>query len=164
MASDSRTLITCPYLVWWRLFRDLRARGGGVRESGAFLLGRRDGGHATVRKIVLYDDVDPDALRTGIVRLSGHAMNAVWQTCSDHGLEVLADIHTHPEGAGQSRSDRDHPMVSIRGHVALIAPGFARNALRLSGIGVYRYAGSKCWEDLPAPRLGWLGVRIGGTA
>lgn len=164
MALDSATHITCPYILWWRLFRELRARGAGVRESGAFLLGRRDAGHCTVRALVFYDDVDPDALKSGIVRLSGHAMNKVWQICSDRKLEVLADIHTHPGGAGQSGSDREHPMVSMRGHVALIAPDLARSALRLSGIGVYRYVGSKRWDDLPAPRLGWFGVKIRGKA
>jgi proteasome lid subunit RPN8/RPN11 len=145
------------------LFRQLRRRGGGgLRESGAFLLGRRKGNVATVEELVFYDDIDPTALATGIVRLSGHAMNTVWQRCSERGLEAVADIHTHPGGSGQSRSDRDHPMVSTRGHVALIAPRFARSAFDLRGIGVYRYAGSNLWHDLPSPRPGWTGIRIRG--
>lgn len=162
MAAPDTPRIACPYPLWWRLFRELRRRGGGVRESGAFLLGRRSGNVASVKALAFYDDVDPDALATGIVRLSGHAMNAVWQRCAETGLEVVADIHTHPGGTGQSQSDRDHPMVAKRGHIALIAPRFAHSAFWLRGIGVYRYAGSKRWHDLPAPRLGWTGIRIRG--
>ncbi len=160
MASADK-FVLCPYHVWWRLFRQLRRRGGAVRESGAFLLGKRRGDKAVVRRLVFYDDIDPSALLTGIVRLSGHAMNAVWQTCADTGLEVLADIHTHPAGSGQSHSDQEHPMVALKGHLALIAPRFARRTFHLAGIGVYRYRGSKRWEDLPGPRPGWTGIRIG---
>lgn len=163
MASPDRPSVTCSYLLWWRLFWELKRRGAGTRESGAFLLGTRKAGAATVRALVFYDDIDPNALSTGIVRLSGHAMNAVWQICADRGLEVLADIHTHPAGAGQSRSDQEHPMVSMKGHLALIAPRFARSAFDLAGIGVYRYRGSKLWEDLLAPQPGWLGIRIRGA-
>jgi hypothetical protein len=162
VAAPDTPMIACSYPLWWRLFRELRRRGGGVRESGAFLLGRRAGNVANVTDLAFYDDIDPAALATGIVRLSGHAMNVVWQRCSERGVEVVADIHTHPGGAGQSRSDRDHPMVSMRGHVALIAPRFARSAFDLRGIGVYRYAGSKAWLDLPSPRPGWTGIRIRG--
>lgn len=160
MASADGSVL-CPYHVWWWLFRQLRRRGGAVRESGGFLLGERRGDEAIVRRLVFYDDIYPGALATGIVRLSGHAMNAVWQTCADTGLEVLADIHTHPGGSGQSQSDQEHPMVASKGHLALIAPQFARRTFDLAGIGIYRYRGSKRWEDLPAPRPGWTGIRIG---
>ena len=163
MASNDAQALVLPYRIWWRLFRELRRRGGDVRESGAFLLGRRGGRSATVMGLAFYDDIDPGALSTGIVRLSGHAMNGVWETCSEQGLEVLADIHTHPGGAGQSASDRDHPMVSMRGHLALIAPNFACSPFDLAGVGVYRYAGSKRWEDLLPPRLGWRGIKIRGV-
>lgn len=153
--------VLCPYYIWWWLFRQLRQRDGDVRETGAFLLGERRADEAVVRRVVFYDDIDPSALLTGIVRLSGHAMNAVWQTCADTGLEVLADIHTHPGGSGQSRSDQDYPMVALKGHLALIAPRFASRTFDLARIGVYRYRGSKRWEALPAPRPGWTNIKIG---
>jgi hypothetical protein len=146
MAPPDRPTLLCPYLIWWRLFRE-------TPRSGV----------ATVTALIFYDDIDPGALSSGIVRLSGHAMNAVWETCADRKLEVLADIHTHPGGAGQSRSDREHPMVSVKGHLALIAPRFARSAFDLAGVGAYRYRGSKLWDHLPAPRPSWLGVKIQGA-
>lgn len=161
MSQRDPTLIV-PLHLWWRLMRQLRARGAGVRESGAFLLGRRSGDTARTRLIAFYDDIDPGALRTGIVRLSGHAMNAVWDQCAREGVEVLADIHTHPAGSGQSSSDREHPMVAVRGHIALIVPNFARRTFDLAGVGHYRYQGAKRWAVMAPPRLGFLNLQFRG--
>jgi len=160
MASRNQILLRCPHVIWWNLFRELRRRGSGVHESGAFLIGRREGKFPVVKTVLYYDDVDTHALETGIVRLSGHAMNSVWQFCADHRLEVLADIHTHPGGAGQSRSDQQHPMVAVKGHLALIAPRFARDTYAVRDVGAYRYRGDKLWDNLTAPRVGWRGIFV----
>lgn len=164
MAWRDQTLLRCPNLLWWKLFQELRRRGANIRESGAFLIGKRGPGTPVVTAVLYYDDIDRNALSTGIVRLSGHAMNAVWQFCAERDLEVLADIHTHPGGAGQSCSDQEHPMVAVKGHIALIAPRFARSTFALAEIGVYRYRGSKLWDNLPAPTLGWRGIHFGGAS
>lgn len=160
-SSDPTLIISLP--LWWRLVRELRRRGGGVTESGAFILGRCDDGAARARSLVFYDDIDPDALKSGIVRLSGKAMNAVWETCAREGVEVLADVHTHPEGAGQSRSDQEHPMVATQGHIALIIPNLARSAFDLAGVGHYRYQGAKRWSALERPQLGFLNIQFRGA-
>jgi hypothetical protein len=135
MASDGKRL-RISWFRWWRLVRQLRRRGGGRRESGAFLLGRRDERGGTISAFVFYDDIDPGALSRGYVHLAGAALNKVWERCTATGLEVLADVHTHPGRADQSPSDQEHPMIAIRGHTALIIPNFARTALNLRAIGV----------------------------
>jgi proteasome lid subunit RPN8/RPN11 len=147
-----------PWLGWWRLVRELRRRGGGIRESGAFLLGRRSGQRSEITSVVYYDDIDPHALAKGYVQLSGSALSQVWDRCVRLGLEVLADIHTHPGSAGQSESDQDYPMVALKGHIALIVPDFARSFTNLRDIGVYRHLGGRRWITLPAPRAGWRGL------
>jgi proteasome lid subunit RPN8/RPN11 len=163
MASNDPVTLKIPLRVWWKLFRQLRRRGGGVRESGAFILGERHGDNAVARRLAFYDDVDPNALSTGIVRLSGHAMNKVWNSCSRSGLQLLADVHTHPGPSGQSDSDRNFPMVATRGHIALIVPNFARSASDLAGVGHYRYLGAKRWAVEPPPRLGFFSVKFRGA-
>lgn len=161
--EPSEPTLVLPLLLWWRLIRELRRRGRGRTESGAFILGHRAGQIARARSLVFYDDIDPDALKTGIVRLSGHAMNSVWETCARDGLEVLADVHTHPAGSGQSGSDRNYPMVATRGHIALIVPNLARSVIDLGGVGQYRYEGSKRWTVSPSPRLGFFSIRLPGS-
>lgn len=146
-----RHKLSCSWLLWLRLCGKLRERGRRCsRESGAFLLGRREDGRARVVDFVLYDDLDPRCLDSGIVRFDGRYFSELWAICKARGLSVVADIHVHPGGAGQSDSDRDHPMISRAGHIALILPRFATGRQRRGDIGMYQYLGGKRWATVPA--------------
>lgn len=141
--------LSCSWLLWRRLKASLCERGHRCsRESGAFLLGHREGGSARIVDFVLYDDLDPHALDSGIVRFDGRHFSDLWSICKSRGLIVVADIHVHPGGAEQSDSDRDHPMISQPGHIALILPRFATGAQARRHIGIYRYQGDKKWETI----------------
>jgi proteasome lid subunit RPN8/RPN11 len=142
--------LSCSWLVWRRLVKGLRERGQhGKHESGAFLLGRRYGGCARITSFVLYDDLDPRCLESGIVRFDGRYFGALWELCNQRDVSVVADIHTHPMGPQQSHSDRAHPMISRSGHIALIVPRFAAQPVKLNTVGMYRYEGSKRWTRIP---------------
>jgi len=142
--------VSCSWLLWHRLTGGLRERGHyGKRESGAFLLGHRREGRARITQFVLYDDLDPKCLETGIVRFDGRYFGALWELCNQHGLSVVADVHTHPAGSQQSDSDRAHPMISRAGHIALIVPGFAGKPVLRGEVGIYCYEGSKRWSPVP---------------
>jgi hypothetical protein len=142
--------LSCSPWVWWRLLRGLRQRGGGyTRESGAFLLGHRRNERIQIIDFVLYDDLDPNCLNTGIVRFDGRYFGRLWEICERRALPVVADIHTHPGPSDQSNSDRNHPMISRAGHLALILPRFAATPVRRSEIGMYRYQGAKRWTAVP---------------
>jgi len=142
--------LSCSWLLWGCLHAMLRERGRNrTRESGAFLLGHRADGRARIVDFVLYDDLDPHCLDSGIVRFDGRYFGELWAICKRHGLSVVADIHVHPGGASQSDSDRDHPMISRAGHIALVLPHFAVRAQSRREIGIYRYWGSKRWTTVP---------------
>ena len=142
--------LSCSWLLWRRLLTALRERGRNrSRESGAFLLGDRREGRARIEDFVLYDDLDPRCLDSGIVRLDGRYFGALWELCERSGRTVVADVHTHPNGAQQSESDRAHPMISRAGHLALILPHFAVSPVRRAAIGIYRYRGGKRWDVVP---------------
>jgi proteasome lid subunit RPN8/RPN11 len=112
--------IKCSIAFWFRLQRELCRRGNRERESGAFLLGNSAPEVATLAEAVYYDDLDPEALQTGIVRFDGQYYARLWEICRNTGLDVIADVHTHPASAEQSQSDRSHPMMARSEHVALI--------------------------------------------
>lgn len=143
--------LSCTWILWRRLLIGLRARGNRrTRESGAFLLGARDEqGRARIEDFVLYDDLDPNALASGIVRFNGRYFSELWAICEARDLSVVADVHVHPGGAGQSDSDRAHPMISSKGHLALILPDFAAEPLKRQRVGIYRYLGGKRWQTIP---------------
>jgi proteasome lid subunit RPN8/RPN11 len=132
--------------LWEELLQKLRERGGGVRESGAFLLGAGTGAERTAQRIVLYDDLDPNCLDQGYVHFDGRYYSNLWEICALELLSVVADVHTHPYGPGQSHSDRTHPMIAIPGHLALIVPNFAQGAVAAADVGVYVYRGRHRWS------------------
>ena len=145
-----RHKLSCSCWVWRRLLRGLRHRGQNyTRESGAFLLGRRNGTRARIVDFVLYDDLDPHGLDTGIVRFDGRHFGKLWDLCAESGLAVIGDVHTHPGRSGQSDSDQQNPMISRAGHIALIVPRFAAAPVRLPDVGFYLYDGAKRWTVVP---------------
>lgn len=127
---------------------DLRQRGQGWRESGAFLLAdavRRD---RVVRSWIPYGVLSPQSLAYPYIRLEPAAFARLWSACRENQLEVVADIHTHPGGPRQSPSDRAHPMVALPGHVALIAPRFALHDPRPIDCSFNVYLGNHLWVSL----------------
>lgn len=145
--------LACSWLIWKRLLTGLRNHGRGRGESGAFLLGRRDAdGRARILDFVLYDDLDPHCLDSGTVHFDGRYFSELWAICDAQNLTVVADVHTHPGGAGQSGSDQAYPMIARAGHLALILPNYARDPVKRPEIGIYRYGGAKRWDAVPSDR------------
>jgi hypothetical protein len=107
-----------------------------------------EGGRRRIVDYLLYDDLDPHALDTGIVYLDGRYFGELWDLCARRNLTVIADVHTHPGGSGQSQSDRAHPIIAQAGHIALIVPNFAMAPVDLSAVGIYRYRGAHDWQTI----------------
>lgn len=146
--------LSCSRELWRDLLRELARRGDGRRESGAFLLGEQREGRRRIVRFVPYDDLDPRCLDSGVVVFDGAGYGPLWTLCRDSGLEVVADIHTHPGAPWQSGADRVHPMVALPGHVALIVPNFAQRVVPPAELGVYEYEGGHRWQDRSGPRSG----------
>ena len=138
--------ICLDVMLWEELLHKLRERGGGIRESGAFLLGKVNSTGRIATRIVLYDDLDPNCLNEGYVHFDGRHYGRLWDLCANASVSVVADVHTHPYGPGQSHSDKTHPMVSIPGHIALIIPNYAQGSISVSDVGVYVYCGRHQWS------------------
>ena len=147
-APDHR--LRCRPDVWQAGWKELRRRGDGHRESGAVLLGWKDGDRRVIEQFVYYDDLDPHALDTGIITFDGGAYPALWERCRQTGWEVVADVHTHPGLARQSSLDREHPMIARSGHVGLIIPDFAQGPpvhQEMANMGIYEYLGAGEWSN-----------------
>lgn len=145
--NSNISLLEIKKCLWVDLVTDLRSRGAGKRESGAFLLGRIDGSARQVDSWVPYDILDPAALLNGYVRLGTQAFTALWARCAELGKVVVADVHTHPLGPRQSQSDRANPMIAQAGHIAMIIPNFAQGAVLPGSISVNIYHGDKKWSS-----------------
>ena len=139
--------IRISFIMWKRLVAELRRRGRGERESGAFLLAKENSNR--VSRVVLYDDLDPKALEAGIITFHAPGFVELWNLCREERVRVVADIHTHPSSwVQQSESDRTHPMVAQKGHIALILPSYAnRVGSGLKGVGIFEYQGDHNWTS-----------------
>jgi hypothetical protein len=138
--------LLCDQDLWAAGVAELAHRTYGYRESGAFLLGRKDA-RRTIEKFIFYDDIDPHALDSGIVVIDGRRLGALWSLCRSANLEVVADVHVHPGGYGQSPSDKANPVIAEVGHMAFILPHYAARNPRPGRIGVYQYLGGRRWRD-----------------
>jgi hypothetical protein len=132
---------------WLNLGQELHRRTEGRHESGAFLLGTRNGAARAATAVVFYDELDPRAYATGICVLHADAFGRLWDRCAASGLAVVADVHVHPLGARQSPSDRENPMIARPGHLALILPLMARLPIRRWSVGLYEYLGDHQWRS-----------------
>jgi hypothetical protein len=143
--------------VWNTLIGQLRSRGAGVRESGAFLLSHCGG--SRVSRFVCYDELCPDCLDSGYIRFAGAGYVKLARICQNGGFRVTADVHTHPGGwTKQSESDKAHPMMERAGQISLIVPNYARgNSWNLAGVGAYEYLGNGNWRDCSSTiKVTWL--------
>ncbi len=141
--------LRCCRRVWDAGVLELARRTlGSQRESGAYLLGRnRRDGSKEILEFVFYDDIDPEALSTGIVMIRQTALPRLWEICRARGYGVVADVHVHPFGYGQSDSDQANPVMPRAGHIALILPDFASANPRPGSIGMYEFLGDEAWAD-----------------
>lgn len=139
---------------WLAMLAELKRRGHGEIESGAFLLASQKDGDRQVTRVVYYDDLDPNCLQGGI-HFDGLAYSKLWALCRSEELTVIADVHTHPRHwVQQSEIDKGSPMVAQKGHVALIVPNFAQGDISAEAVGVHQYDGTSwtSWTGSDASR------------
>ena len=139
--------LSCPSRLWHNGLFELKRRGAGQRESGAFLLGHIHKQRRVITRFAYYDDFDTHCLETGIVMFDGAGYGPLWQLCQSLETMVVADIHTHPGAARQSLDDQANPMIATPGHIALIVPGFAQRVVPWDQLGIYEYQGGHQWAD-----------------
>jgi len=139
--------------LWTGVTEELHRRTEGNHESGAFLLGRRNASDREATAVVYYDQLDPRAYASGVCVLLAEAFGRLWDRCTALGLTVVADAHVHPLGAGQSRADRENPMIARPGHLALILPNMAEPPVRPSSICLYEYLGDHRWRAHRGPHI-----------
>jgi proteasome lid subunit RPN8/RPN11 len=149
VAPDCR--LTFSRTLWQNGLEELRHRGNGERESGAFVLGYgvqvRGAHRRRAERLAYYDDLDPSCLDTGIIVFDGAGYGPLWALCRATGLSVIADMHTHPTVARQSEADRRNPMIAKAGHFAIIVPDYAERDVGPENLGLYEYAGGHRWHD-----------------
>lgn len=142
-----RHRLSCPKSLWSQGLNELKHRGEGYHESGAFLLGHQTHNRRAITSLLYYDDLDLHSLDSGYVIIDGGTYGKLWKYCREKRLQVVGDIHTHPGSPMQSMTDKKNPMVSLPGHIAIIVPDFAERDVKPEELGIYEYLGKHRWKE-----------------
>src|SRR4051812_35684622 len=94
-ATMSAPLLESSAQLWVDLIEHLRLQGSGVRESGAFLLGRKTDAGRVMTRFLPYEQLQVDALHDDYVALTAASFAKLWELCRADGLAVVGDVHTH---------------------------------------------------------------------
>jgi proteasome lid subunit RPN8/RPN11 len=82
----------------------------------------------------------PEARTTpGSFNVSSVAMARVVRTASDAGLQVVGQIHTHPDQAFHSGGDEDGARSVYDGYVSIVVPEYGRLLPSMQGAAFYFY-------------------------
>jgi proteasome lid subunit RPN8/RPN11 len=125
-------------------------------EGVAYLLGQTDG---TVTLAVAA--VRPEAVTTpGSFSVSAPAMANVVRTATKAGLQVVAQVHTHPGKAYHSDGDVEGARIVFGGFVSAVLPDYGRRLPGLDGSAVYMFRSGTGFVQVPADRIGILPGRL----
>lgn len=139
----------------------LRAAGATGREGMLLWVGRRDGPTFEVTNLFIPQQrgirtqdgvcvvVDPDALR----RLNLEMYQ--------QGLQLIAQVHSHPGRAFHSSMDDEFAIARTIGALSLVVPDFAVRPFSLEECATYRLSGLGTWDEVPRSMVRRL-IRVAG--
>lgn len=109
----------------------------GAHEGICFLCG-----YETTTATVYVTAIAPTADHgRGHVRCSEQDILAVTSTAREHGLGLLAQVHSHPSGlTGHSYGDDEMVFMPFEGMLSIVVPDYAHHGLLpLDSLGVHQY-------------------------
>ena len=113
--------------------RSLRRTIAACHEGIVYLLGHTDG-----ETTVATTAIQPAAHTThGSFNVSSVAMARVVRAAADHGLQVVAQVHSHPGEAYHSEGDVAGARIKYPGYVSIVLPDYGRQLPSLEGAAVY---------------------------
>lgn len=66
----------------------------------------------------------------------------------EHGVRIIAQLHSHPSDAFHSELDDALPLATTAGCFSLVIPDFARHPFSLERCATYRLMPGRGWEEL----------------
>lgn len=149
-----RVILTQPCLQALCACLEPEIRRG--HEGVAYLLGQTDG-TATLAVAA----VRPEAVTSpGSFAVSAPAMAKVVRTATKAGLQVVAQVHTHPGGAYHSDGDVEGARIVYRGFVSAVFPDYGRQLPALDGAAIYIFRSESGFVEVAPERVGIVPERL----
>lgn len=113
-------------------------------EGIVYLLGRTDG--ATTLAVSVFR---PDAETTrGSFCVDSRSMAVGVRAAARFGLQIVAQVHTHPRAAFHSKGDVEGAKIRYAGYSSLVIPEYGRNLPSLGGVAAYMFIRDRRWVPL----------------
>jgi hypothetical protein len=124
----------------------VRAYGLHHAESGGFLLGCYEGSAATV--LALAEGVGIDR-NPGFFRVSGKAIDRLFEFADQQSLRVWAQVHAHPRDSFLSITDK-RDGFRVAGFLSGVIPDYAMPPLNPADWGWWTFVNG-AWQTAPSP-------------
>jgi hypothetical protein len=131
----------------------LRTIGEDGAEGFVVWAGRKRGNTFSVATVIRPSQRALHSLSGLSVHIDAAAIHEVNTLLYRHGLELIAQIHSHPDEAYHSDLDDAIPMVTTAGGLSLVVPDFARGRADLATYAAYRLSAAGLWEEMDAAVL-----------
>jgi hypothetical protein len=80
--------------------------------------------------------------------VEGKELHRIGLELFDTGMQLIAQIHSHPKAAYHSETDDEYPIVTVLGGISVVVPDFAQGGFNLSQWAVYRFLPYTKWTAL----------------
>ena len=118
-------------------------------EGIVYLLGRTDG---TVTWAVSVFRPEAETTR-GSFLVDSRAMAAGVRAAARFGLQMVAQVHTHPGIAFHSDGDVEGARIRYVGYSSLVIPAYGRNLPSLDGVAIHMFVRDQRWVQLGSSDL-----------
>lgn len=82
----------------------------------------------------------------GSFNVSSRSMSKLVRFAANQGLQVVGQLHTHPEGSYHSDGDIEGTHIHYPGYVSMVLPNYGTALPDLTGADVLRYDAKAGWQ------------------
>jgi proteasome lid subunit RPN8/RPN11 len=118
------------------------------REAVALWAGIREGDSFYVKRTIIPVQ-SASSFEDGLIYVvKGEELHRISLDLFDSGMQLIAQIHSHPGEAYHSDTDDAYPIVTVAGGISIVVPNFATGGLKLSEWAIYRFIPDRGWTPL----------------
>lgn len=117
-------------------------------EGVALFAGTRDGNTFIIKRTIIPEQEAGDIEGGLIYVVDGKELHRISLELFDSGLQLFAQIHSHPGMAYHSETDDAYPIVTVVGGISIVVPNFARGGVNIAEWAVYKLLPETGWTDL----------------
>lgn len=117
-------------------------------EGVALFAGTRNGEVFNISRTIIPEQSAGDVEGGLLYVVKGDELHRISLELFDSGLQLIAQIHSHPGVAYHSETDDAYPIVTVVGGISIVVPNFARGGINLKEWAVYQLSINNQWIGL----------------